>query len=307
MRRALLITISFLTVIIIYSSASWGEEKKPTPNPPTCPTCCETMTPYPDISADDLMRINIYVKYTKFAQDYKGIGFVKLINKKGFTRTRDWGRYRIILNKRSDVMDYKDLVVILGPQNIKGLSVLTWNYLDPKKDQEVWLWLPSLRKVRRISQSESDDPFMGSEFTTEEISTRKWEDETYTMIGEKKFDGYTAEFDGKTYYKDANCYVLEATPKRKEWYYSKRVIWLDKRFAGLIFDEVYDPAGRKWKTFLKHYAIWENGCLPQIFLEGKDQLASHRTVIGFKEEDITFNSNLKEGFFTEKTLMRSKW
>ena len=307
MKRKLLCLVSFLAVVVICSSASKAEETKLTPIPPACPTCCEVTKPYPGISADDLMRINLYVKFTKFSQDYKGIGFVKLVNKKGFARTRDWGRYRISLNKKSDVFDYKDLVVILGPQNIKGLSVLNWTYLDPKKARETWLWLPSLRKVRRVSDSEADDPFMGSEFTTEEMSTRKWEDETYKMVGEKKFNGYTAEFNGKTYSKDTDCYVLEAQPKRKEWYYSKRVVWLDKRFAGLVFDEVYDPAGRRWKTFIKDYAIWENGCLPQLFLEGKDQLTDHVTVIGFEEKDIKFNSDLKESFFTERTLMRSKW
>jgi len=307
MKRTLVFLVSFLAVFVICSSASKAEETKMTPIPPACPTCCEVTKPYPGISADDLMRINLYIKFTKFSQDYKGIGFVKLVNKKGFARTRDWGRYRIILNKKSDVFDYKDLVVILGPQNIKGLSVLNWTYLDPKKDRETWLWLPSLRKVRRVSDSEADDPFMGSEFTTEEMSTRKWEDETYKMVGEKKFNGYTAEFNGKTYSKDTDCYVLEAQPRRNEWYYSKRVVWLDKRFAGLVFDEVYDPAGRRWKTFNKDYALWENGCLPQLFLEGKDLLTDHVTVIGFEEKDITFNSDLKESFFTERTLMRSKW
>src|SRR5512139_4126456 len=241
----------FILCVSTLSSVGWAQTTVLKPSPPGCPDCCESLKPYPGISADDLMKIDTYVKYTKFAQDYKGIGLIKLVDKKGFTRTRDLGRFRIVLNKRSDVFDYKDLVVILGPQNIKGLSVLTWNYLDPLKDQEVWLWLPSLRKVRRISQSEADDPFMGSEFTTEEMSTRKWEDETYSMVGEKAFAGYTAKINGKTYYKDKSCYVVEAVPKRMDWYYSKRIVWLDKDFAGLVFDEVYDPAGRKWKTFLK--------------------------------------------------------
>lgn len=302
-----LLSAGCLVIPLLCTSAIWGEEIQLKPTPPECPACCETWKPHPGMSADDLMRINLYVKFTKFAKDYKGIGLIKLINKKGFVRNRDWGRYRILLGKESDMFDYKDLVVILGPQNIKGLSVLTWTYLDPEKDQEIWLWLPSLRKVRRVSQSEADDPFMGSEFTTEEMSTRKWEDETYKMIGEKPFGGYTSTINNKTYHKGTDCYVIEAKPKRENWYYSKRLVWLDKRFAGLIFDEVYDAAGRSWKTFVKEYAIWEDGCLPQIFLEGKDQLTGHITIIGFEEKDIMFNSDLKEGFFTERTLMRSKW
>ncbi len=289
------------------SASGWAQTATLVASPPACTGCCESMKPHPGISADDLMKIDTYVKYTKFARDYKGIGLIRLVDKKGFTRDRDWGRYRIVLNKTSDVFDYKDLVVILGPQNIKGLSVLTWNYLDPLKDQEVWLWLPSLRKVRRISQSEADDPFMGSEFTTEEMSTRKWEDETYAMVGEKRFGGYAAVTNGKTFYKDKDCYVVEAVPKRKDWYYARRVVWLDKDFAGLVFDEVYDPAGRKWKTFLKEYETRENGCIPQMFLEGRDEFSGHVTAITFAKETIAFNSGLDENFFTEKTVMRSKW
>lgn len=305
--KMMLHMLLLLWMALLSVTAGWAQTATLTSSPSQCPGCCESMKPYPGISADELMKIDTYVKYTKFAQDYKGIGLIKLVNKKGFTRTRDWGRFRIVLNRTSGLFDYKDLVVILGPQNIKGLSVLTWNYLDPGRDQEVWLWLPSLRKVRRVSQSEADDPFMGSEFTTEEMSTRKWEDETYKMIGEKTFSGYTAAINGKTYYKDKDCYVVEAVPKQKDWYYSKRIVWLDRDFSGLVFDEVYDPAGRKWKTFLKEYEVWKSGCIPQMFLEGQDQFTGHLTVIGFEEEQIAFNSGLEESFFTEKTLMRSKW
>ena len=292
---------------ILFVTQSWSGDSLLSPVPAQCPNCCETLKPYTGISADDLMRIKYFVKYTKFAQDYTGIGTFKLVNNKGFTRTREWGRYRILLHKRSDLYDYKDLVVIIGPQNIKGLSVLSWTYQDPERDQDVWLWLPSLRKVRRVSQSEEDDTFMGSEWTTEEVSTRKWEDETYTKLDDKTFEGYTSIFNNNTYHKGAACYVIEAKPTRKDWYYSKRIAWLDKRYGGLIFDEVYDNAGRRWKVFLKQYGIWDNGCLPQTFLEVVNLLTKNYTIVSFEDEDIKFNSDLKESFFTERTLMRSKW
>jgi hypothetical protein len=44
-----------------------------------------------------------------------------------------------------------------------------------------------------------------------------------------------------------------------------------------------------------------------MFLEAKDLLTDHLSVIGFEKKDIKFNSGLKESFFSEKTLMRSKW
>ena len=140
-----------------------------------------------------------------------------------------------------------------------------------------------------------------------DISTRRWESETYSMVGEKSFNGYTAHSDNTLYQKDASCYVIEAKPRKKKWYYSRRIVWLDKQSAAFLFSEIYDPAGRKWKTFFKNYVVWENGCIPHILWEGENQFTHHRTIIGFKEAHIQFNTDLHENLFSQKTLMRSKW
>ena len=261
--------------------------------------------PYEGISADELMKIKYHIKYTKFAQDYQSTGDVWLISKGGFKRHRKFLRSRIILNRESDGMDYKDMVVFTEPASAKGLAILTWTYINPKKEQDAWLWLPSLRKIRRISQSQADDSFMGTDFTTEEITLRRWEDETYEIIENKKFEGYHSEFTGKTYYEGLDCYVVEAKPKRKDWYYSKRVVWIDKNTGASIFDEIYDPVERKARTLFREYQEYQKGYLPQTLLECKDLRTGHMTVITFDE--IKFDSGLKEGLFTEKTLMRSKW
>lgn len=287
------------------STADAANEPSATPAPNTAR--CESPKPCAGITADDIMKIKYSVKYTKYARDYQGRGTFKLIPQNNLVRSRYWRRYRIMLDKASSAIDYKDLLVILGPQNIKGVSVLTWTYRSPDRDQDVWAWIPSMRKVRRISASEEADPYMGSDFTTEEIATRTWEDERYALLGEKTFAGHRCAYHTETIYKDLNCYVVEAKPVREKWYYSKRIAWLDKQFGGLIFDEVFDPAGKSWKNFVKEYEVFDNGCIAQIFIEAQDLTTTHRSVIGFKKEDIVFNSNLQEGFFSEKTLMRSKW
>ena len=197
------------------------------------------------------------------------------------------------------------MITLTAPQNVKGLSVLTWSYLDPRKDQDIWLWLPSLRKVRRISQSEADDAAFGSDWTQEEMTSRRWDDETYTYVGEKKFEGFKSSYNGKTYYTGQGCYVVEAKPKRKNWYYSKRIVWLHKDFGGKIFDEVYDPSGRKFKIFLYFYEEWPNQCIPDVHLECHNLITGHSTIS--EVGDIIFNPGLDENFFTEKTLMRTKW
>jgi len=261
--------------------------------------------PYEGISADDLMKIKYYIKYTKFAKDYQSTGDVWLISKGGFKRHRKFLRSRITLNRESDGIDYKDMVVFTEPASTKGLAVLSWTYIDPKREQDVWLWLPSLKKVKRISQSQADDSFLGTDFTTEEITIRRWEDETYRVIGSEKFKGYYCDFTGKTYYEGLDCYLVEATPKRKDWYYSKRIVWVNKNTGANILDEIYDPLGRKARIIFREYQEYPKGYLPQTLLECKNLRTGHRTVVTFDE--IKFDSGLNEAFFTEKTLMRSKW
>jgi len=298
--------IFFVLGMVFIVSSGWmaAAEDKTQLLSPDCPTCCKKVNIYPGIEVNDLMRIKYIVKYTKFARDYKGSGWFYLIDKKGFKRTRKWARYRIILNKEG--IDYKDLVVITEPQNIKGLSVLAWTYTDPNKEQETWLWLPSQRKVRRVSPSEADDSAMGTDWTTEEMSTRKWEDETYSFLNESEiFKGYTSKYNGSAYYKDIDCFVVEAWPKRKPWYYSRRILWIPKNIGGQVYDEIYDPSGKKFKEVGKVYEIRDNGCLPQVFLECIDLRNNHMTVNEF--EKVEFNTGLDEKLFSVKSLMRTKW
>ena len=148
---------------------------------------------------------------------------------------------------------------------------------------------------------------MGTEWTTEEVSTRKWADETYTTLYEKKFEGYTSPFTNQTYHKGTDCYVIEARPKRKDWYYSKRIAWLDKKFGGLIFDEVFDNAGKKRRVFLKEYELRENGCIPQTYRVVRCFFLLATFFVSFNEKDIKFNTGLEESFFVEKTLIQSQW
>lgn len=264
----------------------------------------------PGMSVDEIMKIAEHVQYTLNAFDYQSTGNVLYVEKSGATRTRKFLRQRIVLgpDSLSPEIRYKDLIMFTEPTSVKGLGILTWTYLDPKSEQNQWLWLPSLRKVRKISQAQADDSFMGSDFTTEEITTRRFEDETFKLLGEEKFKGYPSEIDNKTYYQGRDCYKIEARPKRDPWYYSKRLTWIDKEFGSTICDEVYDPKGRLYKTILKRYKLMKvdgKDYYPQIFLEVKDLRTGHKT--GIVMDDIKFDQGLKEAYFSEKTLRRSKW
>ncbi len=262
----------------------------------------------PGMSADEIMQIQNFIQYTKFAYDYQSTGYVYLIEKSGAQRKRTFLRKRIILGREADDIDYKDMTMFTGPTLVKGLGILSWTYGAYDRDPDQWLWLPSLKKIRKVSASSDDDSFLGSDFTTEEITTRRFEDETYTKLSEERFPGYSAEFDGKTYFQDADCYVIEAKPKRSPWYYSKRVAWIDKQTGGDIYQEIYDANGNKYKVIFKNYEVMQvdgRDYSTQTLLECIDRRSGHSTVIEMK--DIKFDQGLKEDDFSERILRRSKW
>ena len=260
------------------------------------------------MSAEEIMQIKYFVKYTKFSHDYESIGYVYLIDKSGFTRERTFLRQRILLGRPSDGIAYKDLVMFTGPTAVKGLATLTWSYMDPEKAQNQWLWLPSLKKVRKISAAQADDSFMGSDFTVEEITLRRFVDETYSLLREEAFRGYRCEFNNQLYHQGSDCFVIEAKPKTSPWYYSKRIVWIDKNTGGDIYHEVYDPIGKLYKTIFKDYEIMNvegRDYATQKLLEVKDLRTGHKTVIEMK--NVKYDQGLSEERFTEKSLMRSRW
>jgi len=263
--------------------------------------------PKEGMSADEIMRIKYHNKYSLFAQDYQQTGEVLYVDPSGFTRKRVWKRQRIIKAGQEGI-SYKDLVVMTYPTELKGLAVLTWTYQDPQKDQNVWLWIPSLKKVRKISASEDDDAFMGSDFTVEEVSTRRFEDESYKLIGSKNFSGYKFEHTGEVKFKDKPCFVVECTPLKPHWYYSKRIVWIDKDTGGNIFEEYYDKNGKLFKTLFREW-VWtdlgDKKYPSQVSLECKDLRTNHRTVILMK--DTRYDEGLSEYDFSVKALMRSRW
>lgn len=260
------------------------------------------------MSADEIMHIKYHNKYTVFANDYESVGYVYFVEKNGTTRQRSFLRRRILLGDKDTGLAYKDLVLFTGPTLVKGMGILTWSYLDPKQEQDQWLWLPSLKKIRKISQAQSDDSFMGSDFSSEEITTRRFEDETYKLLREDTFKGFTSEFNNKTYKTGSDCYVIEARPKRSPWYYSKRIVWIDKKTGGDIYHEIYDSKGRMFKYIFKNYVIMKvagKDYSAQDFLEVKDLRSGHKTEIVFT--NIKYDQALEESGFTTKVLERSKW
>ena len=263
--------------------------------------------PKEGMSADEIMMIKYHNKYSLFAEDYASTSVIHYVDPSGFTRTRESVRKRLIKGGEEG-LSYKDIIYITQPTAVKGLAILTWTFTDTGKEQNTWLWLPSLQKVRKISASEDDDAFMGSDLTVQDVSTRRFEDETYTLLGSKTFEGYTVEHTGDVKFKGASCFVVEAVSVKPQWYYDKRVVWIDKETGGNIFEEYYDRRGRLFKSIFRDW-VWldVNGKKYPIqdLVEAKDIRTGHRTVVLL--ENPQYDQGISEHDFTVRALSRSRW
>ena len=134
------------------------------------------------------------------------------------------------INTGDDNQDTKSVSIILEPASEKGIGMLSYSYDDSNRDNETWLYLSALGKVKRISVRNSDDEetesasIFGTEMTTEDQETGKLDDYTYELLEQGKFRGREVA-------------VIESTPKPyrlSKSSYGKTQSWIDtERFISL--------------------------------------------------------------------------
>ena len=134
----------------------------------------------------------------------------------------------------------RSLIVFQEPASVRGTRFLTIE--NPGKDNDQWIYLPSLGKVRRIAGAEGSGSFMGSDFSYDDISSadRKTDLDSHKILHEESFKEGT--FQGK------NCYVIESSPKDTNYQYSRMVQWIDKDNFVTYKIELYDKRGTHVKT-----------------------------------------------------------
>lgn len=127
----------------------------------------------------------------------------------------------------------KSLTVFHEPRDIAGTAFLSVTHIGRPDDQ--WLYLPSLKRVKRISSANQSGSFMGSEFSYEDLLSDevarfdyRWLRDEPCTLGE--------------------CFVLERRPKYRDSGYSREVLWLDKDSYRTVRTEYYDRDGKLEKT-----------------------------------------------------------
>lgn len=155
---------------------------------------------------------------------------MKLINKRGSVRERRLVSYSIDVGKEKE--DRKGLMFFLYPGDVKGTGFLTWDYDAPDKDDDKWLYLPAMKKTRRISGSSAkQDYFMGSDFTYDDMGRRSVDEDTHQLLGEETLEGH-------------KCWKLESVSKDSRDIFSKKISWIRKDCLIPVKVEYYDKMGK---------------------------------------------------------------
>ena len=184
--------------------------------------------------------------------------------------------------------DTKTMMFFTYPGDVKGTGFLTWNYDEIGKDDDKWLYMPALKKTRRISGSSSKtDYFMGTDFTYDDMGDRNVDEDDHKFLRMETVDGH-------------ECYVVESVPKDKREIYSKKISWIRKDCFMGVKVEYYDKLGKlhrvlKISDIKQVQGFWTRGKMEMENVQTK-----HKTLLTFS--DIKFNLKIDTELFTVSKL-----
>ncbi|MBX9636124.1 MAG: outer membrane lipoprotein-sorting protein, partial [Nitrosomonas sp.] len=127
----------------------------------------------------------------------------------------------------------KEMGIFHSPADVKGTAVLTFSHGTKPDDQ--WIYLPSLKRVKRVATVNKSGPFVGSEFAFEDISSWELDKYRYRYLRDEEIDGN-------------DCFVVENYPVYEYSGYTKQIEWLDKKMYQPRKIEFYDRKGTLLKT-----------------------------------------------------------
>ena len=212
-----------------------------------------------------------------------------LIDKNAHKRVRTLKTYA--KDKGEDTLK---LMFFLTPADVQNTGFLTYDYEDSSKDDDQWLYLPELRKVKRIASSDKSSSFMGSDFTYSDMTSKNVEDYTYKIMKEPTIKGH-------------KTWQMLVTPKTDktidETGYTKSIVFIRQDNFVIVQALNYIKIGKKLKYMMvtgleKIDGIWTTTKIQMVTKKGKKTL--HKTVLEFS--NIKYNQDLKESFFTTRTL-----
>ncbi len=183
----------------------------------------------------------------------------------------------------------KKIMFFVSPADVYNTSFMNWSYDEVGKDDDQWIYLPALKRVKRISSDSKSDYFMGSDFTYDDLGDRHPSADLHKLLREEEIDGEM-------------CYVVESTPKEEEYMYSKTITWIMKdKWIGKK-KEFYDEDDELLKTLTVKESVTLKDVIVITLSEMHNVQSDHKTIM--KLENVQVNTGVSENKFTERMMKR---
>ncbi|MEO1657046.1 MAG: outer membrane lipoprotein-sorting protein [Pseudomonadota bacterium] len=191
------------------------------------------------------------------------------------------------LERDNDDVGDKSLVIFESPRDVEGTALLSHAQILEPDDQ--WLYLPALKRVKRISSANKSGPFVGSEFAFEDFTSTELNKYTYRYVGEEEVDGVMTD-------------VVERFPRYERSGYTRQVSYIDQEIFQLRKVDFYDRKDTLLKTltltdYREYDGIWRSHDFSMVnHQNGKETDLVY--------EDYDFSQELGSGDFDKGVLTR---
>jgi outer membrane lipoprotein-sorting protein len=212
-----------------------------------------------------------------------------LIDKRGSQRVRKLRAYG-----RDVGADEQSILFFVAPADVEDTGFLTYDYKDPARDDDQWLYLPALSRTKRIASADKSGSFMGSDFSYADMTKRPLDHYRYTLMKELEIDGHAV-------------WQIESVPtteqEREETGYTKSVVFVRKDNFVVVRSVNWVKKGDRLKYFeVKQLeqidGIWVATEMNMATKKGDETL--HRTILTAK--NTRFGQKLGDDFFTVRQL-----
>ncbi|MBN1648348.1 MAG: outer membrane lipoprotein-sorting protein [Spirochaetales bacterium] len=181
----------------------------------------------------------------------------------------------------------KTITIFLEPARVKNTRFLTISHKDRADDQ--WIYLPALRKVKRIAAGEQEGSFMGSDFSYSDMSSGNLSDDNakHTLLREEQLDGY-------------DCYVVESLPGSDSTY-AKTVVWADKKTWLTVKVEFYRKSDSSLQKLLRCSDFTQNSGRWYAATTVMETVETgHKTILEIKQ--VKYGIKIDPGYFSTRFL-----
>ncbi|HHY18744.1 MAG TPA: outer membrane lipoprotein-sorting protein [Firmicutes bacterium] len=208
---------------------------------------------------------------------------LRTINRRGQEKQQSLSIYRLETKTHE-----KQLIEFLTPADVKGTKFLSLRDLKSNAE-EMWLYLPALKRERRIAGHMTKDNFMGTDFTYEEISGSYQDKYSAKRLKDEEYNG-------------KKCYVLELTPKDKEESYKTVKMWVWQSEMIPIKIEFYNKDNKLWKEMHSEKIEKQaNGIYLPLKITMSNKIDQTTTIIEILENS---SNPPKDDYFTMQYLRR---